>query len=169
METIFGGVGLFGFITKPFKTLMSAGQLKDKATQTLDNINIFLIFSEIILLFVFFYVLVSIIIRAYRYFFIKRVKKILMLFVRAKNEVLILDHMSDIPKKKHLEEQLSFNETMTILIKEFEHKIYKKRIPLHDRQRIVDGLMLIKSEKTDIKTKLLLLDNCIKVFDSFLK
>jgi hypothetical protein len=169
MEAILGGTGIFGFITRPFKTLMSAGQLKDKAGQTLDNINIFLIFCEIILLFFFFYVLVSIVIRVYTHIFIERVKKMLMLCVRAKNEILILDHMHDIPKNKHLEEQLSFNETMTILINEFEHKVYVKRIPLHDRKRIVDSLALIKREKIEIRTKLLLLDNCINVFNLLLK
>jgi hypothetical protein len=168
MEAILGGSGLFGFITNPFKTLMSAGALKDKAAQTFDNVNIFLIFAEIILLFLFFYVLIFLVMRVYKNFFVKRVKKMLMLFVRAKNEILILEHLSDVPKNQHLEEQLSFDETMTLLIKEFEHKSYSKRIPMHDRKRIVDGLTLIKSEKTDIDTKLLLLDNCVKVFDTLL-
>jgi len=169
METIFGGAGLFGFITKPFKTFMTAGHLKDKAVQTLDNINMFLVFCELILLFFLFYTIFAIVKNILKRIFRKKAKKMLMLFVRAKNELLILDHIKDVPKEKHVEEKLSFDETIAVLIKECDNKVYAKKIPVHDRKRMIDGLTLVKSEKTDMKTKFLLLDNGIKVFDVLLK
>ncbi|MCK4651244.1 hypothetical protein KAT08_03680 [Candidatus Babeliales bacterium] len=165
-------VGFFGSIFRPFQGIFGMkkiASIEGAAIQTLENINFFLLFYEFVLAFFVIYALLTSITKIHLLWMRKRLKKVFGFICRAKNEILLLENSENLSDEKKLEIQLSFQETIGLICKLIEQRLFMKKIGEHNYKRILDGLNSIKEKKVDVKTQMLLLDNLIVLIKSFLK
>jgi hypothetical protein len=127
------------------------GGIKDIFGVVALHLDYFLLFL-VALIFLF------IIFRIYRYVYKFKLRKIEILIYRLYSEILLLDKM-----KKSAKIGKSEKETVSLVLDRLDSWWIKKILGKHNRDRVVDALVAIKTEKLDLQSSLMLVANWQKM------
>lgn len=163
---------MFGFLyILPIPIIGAFGggkAVKDVASNLEDIVTNFLFFQY----FIFFLILSILVffgIKFYKLYFKSKFKKLLMMLYRLDTELLLFKRVGEVEAKKKLAINLSREESITRIHTVVDKKYFIKRAGLHNYERIVDALDIIKNDKVDIDTQIALVDNFIRIVESLTK
>lgn len=147
------------------KKLSDLKSVADKATKKIDKfiylVEIFVITSLIL-------IALYLLVKVYFYFQTNKVRKVKSLLCRFYTEIKLLNDKSKLTDIKIKELEKDHQETLGLLIKSFRKRYILKKIGLSTFQRILDGLNLIYNKKIDLNDQLDLVENWIKLSDTYL-
>jgi hypothetical protein len=150
------------FLPIPFMSGSSLTALKGAARHTLWNIDFFLLFAQIFLLFVLIFGSAFLVVRIKRIFVERQLKQLLIFLYRLHDELLLYRYIESVKAAdRRVEIELSKEESIKFIQNIIKKNFFGKNVGDHEVKRIMDGLKLIKDNKIDIDVQLLLVNNWI--------
>lgn len=150
------------FLAAPSGTSLKA--LKGAAKHTLWNIDFFLLFAQVFLVFVLIFGSIFLVIRIRRIFIERQLKQLLIFLYRLHDELLLDRYIESVKASdRRVEIELSKEESIKFIQNIIKKKFFGKCVGEHEVARIMDGLKLIKDDKVDMDVQLLLVNNWIEL------
>jgi hypothetical protein len=150
------------FLASPAGTSLKA--LKGAAKHTLWNIDFFLLFAQVFLLFVLIFGSIFLVVRIKRIFVDRQIKQLLIFLYRLHDELLLYRYVENVKSAdRRVEIELSKEESIKLIQNIIKKKFFGKCVGENEVKRIMDGLKLIKDDEIDTDVQLLLVNNWIEL------
>ena len=91
-----------------------------------------------------------------------------MMLYRLDTELLLFKYIGEVDAKKQLEINLSREESILRIEKVINKRFFKQRVGVHNQERILDGLDIIKKNKVDEDIQIALVDNFVRITESLM-
>lgn len=147
------------------KKITDLKNVADRATKKIDKfvylVELFVVVS-LILISIYF------LIKIYFYFQTNKVKHLKSLLCRFYTEIKFLHDKDNLTEERRKVLEQEHHETLGLLIKSFRKRYIFKKIGQTSLQRILDGLNLIYNKKINLADQLDLVQNWIRLADTYL-